>query len=404
MSQETTVQNATRSLGNPVVDPSAAVASAVSRSAVFAPLDAARGLAALAVVAFHLRYTDSVQQSLPFIHALASRGFLGVQLFFVVSGYCLAASASSSLRRNESSINFLKRRFLRIYPPLWCSMVVVAALPYLKWLVLEKTGGDVTWPTPLFANFRWWDWIATGTLLQAFRFGDLPLDEKFGNFNVVYWSLAIEVQFYMVMAAAIRNPRLYYPILGLVTLLGCVVSSQSSAQLVNWNSGIFLPFWPMFAMGILVYEARSRNWTSLRWLSTTSAAAVSFCGCCAAAILGIYHLGSGGSFSGIQFAFIVATFFWMSIPVEDWLRQTDPRLSRVLGFLFKPLVWLGTISYTVYLLHFNLHKLPGMILTKVLPPESAALQLLLTVAVCLMCYPFYLCCEQPFIRARSGKN
>ncbi len=100
-----------------------------ARQKVFAPLDAARGLAALAVVAFHIRLSDSFRESLPTIHAIATHGYLGVPLFFVISGFCLAASAASSRRNNESALSFLKRRFRRIYPPLWCSMIVVAALP-----------------------------------------------------------------------------------------------------------------------------------------------------------------------------------------------------------------------------------------------------------------------------------
>jgi peptidoglycan/LPS O-acetylase OafA/YrhL len=100
-----------------------------ARQKVFAPLDAARGLAALAVVAFHMRLSDSFQESLPTIYAIAKHGYLGVPLFFVISGFCLAASAASSRRNNESALSFLKRRFRRIYPPLWCSILVVAALP-----------------------------------------------------------------------------------------------------------------------------------------------------------------------------------------------------------------------------------------------------------------------------------
>ena len=54
--------------------------------------------------------------------------YLGVPIFFVISGYCIAASADSSRRKGDSPWTFLKRRFWRIYPPYWASLVGLIAL------------------------------------------------------------------------------------------------------------------------------------------------------------------------------------------------------------------------------------------------------------------------------------
>ena len=373
------------------------------RPKVFTPLDAARGLAALAVVAFHLRFSDSVKESLPYIHAIAKHGYLGVPLFFVISGFCLAASAASSRRKDESVLSFRKRRFRRIYPPLWCSMIVVAALPWLKWGVLKTLGSKTEWPTPLFINFDGWDWIATGTLLQAFRFGDMPLDDKFGNFNVVYWSLAIEVQFYIVMALALAWRQFYYPILLCVTALRICSVQVDALKFLNWNSGSFLPMWSMFAIGIVLYEARSRDWTASRWLPSNIAAIFGTTGLLIAAANTINGIAADRPASGVVFALTCALAFWFCIPLEDWLRIPGRKpVKTLIQYLFKPLTWLGTISYSVYLLHFNLHKMPNMILEKVAPVDAVWVQLFVISIVCGMCYPFYLLCEKPFIAVRRA--
>jgi len=77
-----------------------------TRPTVFVALDAGRGFAALAVVAFHLRLSDAVATDHPWLHAIARHGYLGVPLFFVISGYCLAASGRSGLRKKNPGCTF----------------------------------------------------------------------------------------------------------------------------------------------------------------------------------------------------------------------------------------------------------------------------------------------------------
>lgn len=79
-------------------------------------LDFARGIAALGVFAYHIK--PMLDHSSSFLAKLASYGNLGVPLFFVISGYCVTSAAKNTLRRSESPGSFLKRRFLRIFPPI----------------------------------------------------------------------------------------------------------------------------------------------------------------------------------------------------------------------------------------------------------------------------------------------
>jgi exopolysaccharide production protein ExoZ len=84
----------------------------------FLILDAFRGCAALWVVLYHGRL-ESVVPRFPGIehnafYAFSTLGSLGVQLFFVISGYCIASAAAASLRREDHSLAFMWARLRRI--------------------------------------------------------------------------------------------------------------------------------------------------------------------------------------------------------------------------------------------------------------------------------------------------
>src|SRR5262249_53973624 len=94
-------------------------------------LDPLRGIAALWVFVAHYQFSPAFVAACGPVYPLIKSGHLGVPMFFVISGYCIVASARSSLRRGESAAGFLFRRGVRILPPFWCSILVIAALPFM---------------------------------------------------------------------------------------------------------------------------------------------------------------------------------------------------------------------------------------------------------------------------------
>src|SRR5262245_25043487 len=91
----------------------------------FATLDAWRGVACLLVLGFHATMDTVTEQHAGIAYRplwfVKDWGFLGVQLFFVVSGYCIAVAAAGTTGPSprEARAAFVRRRALRIYPTFW---------------------------------------------------------------------------------------------------------------------------------------------------------------------------------------------------------------------------------------------------------------------------------------------
>lgn len=157
-------------------------------------LDGLRGVAIILVVASHslpfqLSAYAGVRSTLK--NLLCSAG-LGVQLFFVLSGFLITGILLESKRSQNYFLNFYGRRVLRIFPLYYGTIVVFWAVAKLHGfnggqLFLARLPWLLTYTPNLLMTLRN-DW-------SAFNFGDIAM----GHF----WSLAVEEQFYLVWPAAV---------------------------------------------------------------------------------------------------------------------------------------------------------------------------------------------------------
>jgi len=143
-------------------------------------IDFLRGGSAIAVALFHF---NEGYPSLPdYYHRALKWGWVGVSVFFVISGFCIASAAS----RNEGGvISFWFRRLARIYPPYWGSLLVVLSVVSLRLLTFGTN--DVT-VLPKHCGA----WMCTFIALPS------PASSVVG-LNWVYWSLTYELAFYIMM-------------------------------------------------------------------------------------------------------------------------------------------------------------------------------------------------------------
>ncbi|MFD4411250.1 MULTISPECIES: acyltransferase family protein [unclassified Streptomyces] len=161
-------------------------AGPVARKDRLAALDGLRFLAALSVVLFHfvgqtpqamiVVWGRPYQTTFPALHGYFAFGRLGVDLFFLISGFVICMSAWGRTPRD-----FFISRVTRLYPMYWVAIVVSACVIYLA----DSPFGHPN-PRVLFANF---------TMLQT------PLGVA--NLDPVYWTLWPELCFYLTFAVVV---------------------------------------------------------------------------------------------------------------------------------------------------------------------------------------------------------
>ncbi len=363
-------------------------------------IETSRGLAALWVFLFHMHPSADY----PFLAALGDLGHLGVPMFFVISGYCIGASAWTSALRGDRPRNFLKRRLRRIYPPFWASMLVVIAVPYAAAAISSLKSGQFALPQPSWATYSTIDWAELATLGRVFFSHGETLDIAFSAFNTPYWTLGIEVQFYLVVYAAMHFGRRAELTLVAVTVAGAVAAMIPAAYL----TGLFLPYWPWFAIGLGLHRLVLARATPIavlgrhhQMISLVSAAALVL------AFVILLGTGSLGNFSHqfhylcwFLFAGAFAVLLWLAIDFEATIAGIAANGALVPRGVARLALAIGAASYSLYLLHPKLAYLSGLFVRQVVPAAGLAgifATMALTVA---LAYVFYLYVERRFMSQR----
>ncbi len=270
----------------------------------FGELDALRGLAALAVVLFHLTWRAS--QVLPGAQTIPwglEWGRFGVHLFFSISGFVIFMT----LERTSSAADFTVSRFARLFPAYWCGVLLTAIG------VIALGAPELGQPPQIV--------LANLTMLQGFDYVP-PVDG-------VYWSLTVELAFYVCMLALWKAQLLHRIELVLLGWLALMTAWELFPQLPS-RLGLVLcvRYIAWFVPGILAY----RVWTGQRrpaqqvlpWLAGLAAILAGY----QSPIWPVYLC-----VSGVYLALVGGHLGWLRHPA---------------------LIWLGAISYPLYLIHQHL--------------------------------------------------
>ena len=354
-------------------------------------MECLRGLAALWVFLFHI--SDLVRVSLPALYPLAKEGHRGVSVFFVISGYCIFAAAQRCIQQQSSSREFLRRRLLRIFPTFWASLVIVLVLPYLLEILASLKTGSIVWPAPRWMEYSSLDWLGvlslTKELLDTARGGG----PGYTLVNSVYWTLAIEVQFYLVLYFAISLRRQWLTFVAVVSAASFVALEFS---LLDWP-GFFLHYWPAFLFGVLLRIAYStgldpRSTFGKRELEGSLATIA-----LVALLPWLVQLRYEMSFLGT--AFISALVLWALGGIENGCKArigSASMLGRLGSTMLAPLILLGQCSYSLYLLHGKLYQLPTMFVRQVFPVSNPFHLISVVAGTTLLCYGFYYVVERRY--------
>ena len=297
---------------------------------------------------------------------LLSFGWIGVWLFYVISGFVVTGSLVSApvdTSRVRSLSGFYLRRFARILPPYYF-LVVIAIIVSLK-VQAPLPAAAVTSYLLFFNNTA----LASGWGdLKGFNLGNL-------------WTVSVEMQFYALYGVAFAFVPRRYLAVGLMTLLivcptvrliwGMVLAAHATPPLAAafyiYSSSV--PQFDAFAAGCLLALYRSR-------LTARLAAALLTTGVGLLALYCAVYVGvnvSAGArgisaakniISGILYGQYREVFVYIPIVVSSAsliaLIATRSRLVR--GLDWRPLVFVGEISYGAYLYHIGALGLAHMLL------------------------------------------
>lgn len=268
---------------------------------------------------------------------LFSYGYLGVPVFFVISGFIICYSLPANYKLGQFK-TFMLKRVIRIEPPYIISILLILALNY-----------SAAYFTHIPLQFAWPDFLFHFIYLNNFGLGNY--------YNVVYWTLGIEFQFYVLIGLLFvlinKSPIALVTVMAL--FLACSFFNVSGMQLI-------FPHLSIFGIGIITYfYLYKKQLNKPIYLTLT-----------AAFLLQIWFYVDTPNFLSTAFALAVLHFWKFRHPVLDFfsnisfslylthtiiggkvinlgLRIVDTDIQRYLLFLFALLASIA-FAYLFYII------------------------------------------------------
>jgi peptidoglycan/LPS O-acetylase OafA/YrhL len=312
-------------------------------------LDLLRALAVLLVFFYHLSLINNGL-------GLFKYGYLGVDIFFVLSGFLISKVTSEKYTSFKS---YFIQRFLRIFPSLLIFSIIIL-------LIFKSLYLNLDLQHQLITNFIYTISFLSNFLFSNLHYGDL---DNFFNPFLHSWSLSIEFQFYIFFGLIFYflNKRLFY-IFFIITFFYYILEYNHS---LYYNFSIRI--WE-FLSGFFVYELKKKNF-QIKFKNII------------VYISGILLLLS------IFFGFRIGTVLFTSLILYFANIAKNKYLI--------PFYFLGNISYSIYLYHFGVISIFLFFNSKVNSYQVIFLIIVITILVSYLNYTFV---EKYFIKKKLIKS
>jgi peptidoglycan/LPS O-acetylase OafA/YrhL len=223
--------------------------TAASRPERVPALDLLRFMAAFGVMLYHyVSHRPRADGSLSFMATITQQGYLGVDVFFMISGFVILWSASG-----RTGTGFVRARILRLYPEFWIAMLATALTIYIaagpgRHVDLVQLVGNATM---------------------------LPQYVGVEMIDGVYWTLAVEIKFYALVWLLVVTRQIKRLEIALFAWLAFTAIAEAFDVGSIVRSAIIFPYGAHFAAGGLFYLVYESGWTRAR--SVALAVALPLC-------------------------------------------------------------------------------------------------------------------------------
>ncbi|MEH2245323.1 acyltransferase family protein [Nostoc sp.] len=275
-------------------------------------IDVLRGVAAISVVLFH--YTTRYSQKFGHSNDVLiyfPQGYYGVELFFIISGFVIFMS----LEKITSGSEFIIGRFSRLYPAYWTCLILTYAIVNITGLPNYTISWDVA--------------IINLSMFQVFF--------NVSNVDGVYWTLGLELCFYIIMFILYQTRLLKYinqiSIIWLILMALTIILEKQANIFIEYRIGLLffiksnsIIFANLFIIGMMFYKQYKKGLSLKEY-------------CIITACIFIYQL----------------QHYWTeTLLIICFTGLLHLIIDNKMSFIIqKPLLFMGTISYSLYLIHQN---------------------------------------------------
>jgi peptidoglycan/LPS O-acetylase OafA/YrhL len=334
-------------------------------------IDGLRSLAILSVLLYHSGVS------------LFSGGFTGVDIFFVISGYLIGGHIFSELRGGRFSfMSFYQRRAKRILPAFYVvlAFTILVSLFLLSPYEAAEFGRSAFWSTLSASNILFWQ--TTGYFDQWSELHPL----------LMTWSLGVEEQFYavipllLVLLSHVRRSWMLPAI-----LISCVISFVFSVRELGTHPVMVFYMLPARAWELGIGVALAVAEREKRFAVPAAVAQIVSIAGLALVVAPMLLLTVAIPFPGAAaLPSVLGTAMLLATP-DSWIGK------RLLSL--PPLVFIGRISYSLYLWHWPLLAFGRVVYGGPLPAATTAIAIALAFAAAILSY--YLV-EQPFRKSKQA--